>query len=46
MEQLQEALKNPMLRLPLMLGIAAGAVVTIAGGFFITYKVLVFLGIN
>ena len=37
-------MKNPVLRIPLMLGLAAGAVIGIAGGFYTTYLVVTYLG--
>jgi hypothetical protein len=43
-EKLQALLQNPIVRIPFMLGLAAGAVIAIAGGFYATFKFLVLIG--
>ncbi len=41
---IQDLLKNPLVRIPFMLSLAVGAVGTIAGGFYMTYRLLVWVG--
>lgn len=43
-EQLQKILTNRFIMVPVMLGIAAGAVVSIAGGFYTAYQVVTWIG--
>ncbi len=43
-EKLQALLQNPIVRIPFMLSLAAGAVIAIAGGFYATFKLLVLIG--
>jgi low affinity Fe/Cu permease len=48
MEQMQAALQkvvsHPLTRIPFFLSIVAGAFVSIAVGFYLTYQVVVFIG--
>ena len=43
-EKLQALFQNPIVRIPFMLSLAAGAVIAIAGGFYATFKFLVLIG--
>lgn len=36
--------KNPFLRIPVMLCLSAGTVVAIAGGFYVAYRVVTWIG--
>jgi hypothetical protein len=43
-ELIQKVLDNRPLMIVLMLGVAAGAIISIAGGFLVTYKLVTLIG--